>query len=136
MQIFDGTYWTPMPALQQLDQPNWMSADAEQLLVLLRGERVARLLVDDNQWRPIALPEGRYRTVLAGGQRRILASGAVGELVIRFRKHTCSVDTGAPWGLLRGSVVPRASSAFWVGFAPVESDPQVLLRLDYAGMGE
>lgn len=137
MQIFDGTHWGAMPALQQLDQPNWMAADADQLLVLLRpGERVARLLVDDNQWRPIALPDGKYRTVLAGGERRILASGAVGELVIRFRKHVCSVDTGAPWGLLRGSVVPRASSAFWVGFAPVESDPQVLLRLDYAGMGE
>lgn len=137
MQIFDGTQWSAMPSLQQLDQPNWMAADAEQLLVLLRpGERVARLLVRDNEWRQIELPEGKYRTVVAGGERRVLASGAVGELVVRLRKHACSVDTGAPWGLLRGSVVPRASSAFWVGFAPVESDPQVLLRLDYAGAGD
>lgn len=60
--------------------------------------------------------------MVAGGQRRVLASGAVGELVVRFRKHVCTVDTGAPWGLLRASAVPRTSSAFWVGFAPVESD--------------
>jgi hypothetical protein len=137
MQIFDGTHWSGTPLLPQLDQPNWMAADADQLLVLTRpGERVKRLLRGDSDWRQLELPPGKYRTVVAGGQRRVLASGAVGELVVRFRKHVCTVDTGAPWGLLRASAVPRTSSAFWVGFAPVENDPQVLLRLDYDGAGD
>lgn len=73
MQIFDGTHWSGTPLLPQLDQPNWMAADANQLLVLTRpGERVKRLLRGGNSdWRQLELPPqgntGRWSQEASGG---------------------------------------------------------------------